>query len=67
MAAKMVAAKERKRTTSVVLQTYGMLKIDPELLQRILDEEPGSWKPSSLTGHCRAGSQPRHYGPSQRR
>jgi len=41
MAAKMVAAKERKRTTSVVLQTYGMLKIDPELLQRILDEEPG--------------------------
>ncbi len=41
MTAKMAAANERKRTTSVVLQTYGTLKIDPKSLQRILDEEPG--------------------------
>jgi hypothetical protein len=32
---------KRKGTTSVVLQTHGTLKIDPKLLQQILEEEPG--------------------------
>jgi metal-responsive CopG/Arc/MetJ family transcriptional regulator len=31
----------RKRPTSVVLQTQGAIKIAPELLHRILEEEPG--------------------------